>query len=446
MGRLFGTDGVRGIANKELTAEFAMNFGIATSYVLTKSKKDLKVIIGRDTRISGDMIVASLIAGFTSIGVDVIDLGVVPTPCVSYLVSKYGAVAGVMVSASHNPSEYNGIKIFDKKGYKLPDALEDEIEDVIINIDKYKERDNKIGKVLEGYDPIGDYIEHLKSACDCNLQGLNIVVDCANGSASKVARRLFKELGAKAMIINDDPDGYNINDNCGSTHIENLVSVVLDNNLDCGIAYDGDADRCIMVDNKGNIIDGDYILAILSNYLKDRGNLKEDTVVGTVMSNLGFVKYCEEYGLNFEKTKVGDRYVLEEMLLKGYNLGGEQSGHVIFKDYANTGDGELTSIKVLEVIKENNKTLNELAGVMKKYPQVLINVVVSNSKKNEIYGDDYINDEIKRVSDILGNDGRVLVRPSGTEALIRVMIEGADSKVIEEYANDIATKVEERLR
>lgn len=445
MGRLFGTDGVRGIANKDLTVDFVMKLGIATSYVLTKNKSNVKVIIGRDTRISGDMFVSSLIAGFTSVGVDVIDLGIVSTPCVSYLVNKYEAMAGVMVSASHNPSCYNGIKIFDKMGYKLPDALEDEIEDVIINMDKYEINTDKIGKILKGYDPIGDYIDHLKACCSVGLDGLKVVVDCANGSASVISKRLFEELGCSAMIINDNYDGYNINDNCGSTHIENLISVVVNNNLDCGIAYDGDADRCIMVDDKGNIIDGDYILAILSNCLKECGKLNKNTVVGTVMSNLGFVKFCSEYGINFEKTKVGDRYVLEDMLVNDYNLGGEQSGHIIFKDYANTGDGELTSIKILEVMKNKNKHLSELASVMIKYPQILVNVKVDNSKKNEIYSDDYINEEIDRVSNILANDGRVLVRPSGTEALVRVMIEGSDVEVIEKYANDIALKIENRL-
>lgn len=445
MGRLFGTDGVRGIAGKELTAEFAMNLGIATAYVLTKSKKGGKVVIGKDTRISGDMLVSSLIAGLTSVGLDVIDLGVVPTPCVSLLVSKYKALAGIMVSASHNPSEYNGIKIFDKNGYKLPDALEDEIEDTIINIDKYNFKNNNIGRLITGYDPIGDYVNHLKKACDTNMAGLNVIVDCANGSASMVAPRLFSELDCNATVINATPDGYNINHNCGSTHIENLVSKVLENNLDCGIAYDGDADRCIMVDNKGNVIDGDYILAITSNYLKENNKLSKNTVVGTVMSNLGFVKFCQDYKINFEKTKVGDRYVLEEMLLKGYNLGGEQSGHIIFKDYANTGDGELTSLKVLEVMRYTKKSLNELSSIMTKYPQVLINVEVDNSKKNEIYNDDDINEEIKRISNILDQEGRVLVRPSGTEALIRVMIEGADTKVIEKYAQDIANKIKEKL-
>ena len=446
MGRLFGTDGVRGIANKDLTAKFAMDLGIATAIVLSKKQKNVTVVIGSDTRISGDMLVSSLISGFCSVGVNVINLGVVPTPCVSYLVKKYKAMAGIMVSASHNPSCYNGIKIFDRMGYKLPDALEDEIEQIISNIDKYMKNDLKIGKILTGYNPIDDYVMHLVKSCDSKLDGLNIAIDCANGSASVTTDSLFSKLGCRYTIINDKPDGFNINDNCGSTHIESLVNYVVANKMDCGIAYDGDADRCIMVDSEGNIIDGDYILAIISKYLKENNNLNNNTVIGTVMSNLGFVKFCQENNINFVATKVGDRYVLEEMLLKGYNLGGEQSGHVIFKDYANTGDGELTSLKVLEIIKKSGKSLKELSSIMKKYPQVLINVEVDNTLKNNFYTDDYISNEIEKVSNLLGSDGRVLVRPSGTEPLIRVMIEGANKKIIDKYAKELANKIKNRLQ
>lgn len=445
MGRLFGTDGVRGIANRDLTCDFSLNLGIATAVVLRKKKDNIKIIIGRDTRISGDMITSSLIGGLCSVGIDVIDLGIVPTPAVSYLVKKYHATAGIMVSASHNPSEYNGIKIFDRNGYKLPDALEDEIETIYNNIDNYKNYDGKLGRIITGYNPIEDYVEHLVSTCSTKLDGLKIGVDCANGSASTTAELLFSKLSCNSHIINNHPDGLNINDNCGSTHIEGLIKYVKENKLDCGIAYDGDADRCILVDNEGNIIDGDYILAISSLNLKNENKLSENTVVGTVMSNLGLVKFCEENNINFISTKVGDRYVLEEMLLKGYILGGEQSGHIIYKEYANTGDGELTSIKILEIMKKTNKTLKELSSIMKKYPQVLINVTVDNSKKNNFYNDDYINTEIEKAESKLGNDGRVLVRPSGTEPLIRVMIEGSDKKLIEEYANELAQKIEKRL-
>ena len=445
MGRLFGTDGIRGIAGKDLTSEFAMNLGIATAVVLTKKQDDITIVIGRDTRVSGDMLVSSLIAGLCSVGVNVINLEVVPTPCVSYLIQKYNAQAGIMVSASHNPSEYNGIKIFDRLGYKLPDALEDEIEDIMDNIDKYKKNNSKIGIIKRGYAPITDYVNHLVSSCDIKLDGLKIAVDCANGSASATAKYLFSKLECDVTIINDEPNGININDNCGSTHIEKLSDYVLENKFDCGIAYDGDADRCIMVDNEGNIIDGDYILAITSSYLKENNKLANNTVVGTVMSNLGFIKFCDSNNINFVATKVGDRYVLEEMLLKGYILGGEQSGHIIFKDYANTGDGELTSIKILEIMKKKEKSLKELASIMKKYPQVLINVVVDNSKKNEFYTDDYIDNKINELKNELGKDYRILVRPSGTEPLIRVMIEGKDKNIIEKKANDLAKIIEDRL-
>lgn len=445
MGRLFGTDGIRGIANKDLTCDFSLNIGIATAIVLGKNKKNIKIAIGRDTRISGNMISSSLIAGLCSIGVDVIDLGVIPTPAVSYLVKKYNAIAGIMVSASHNPSEYNGIKIFDRNGYKLPDALEDEIETIYNDVDNYKNYTNKIGRIITEYNPINDYVEHLVSSCSVKLDGLKVGIDCANGAASTTAELLFQKLQCESYIINNKPDGININDNCGSTHIERLIKYVKENKLDCGVAYDGDADRCIMIDSEGNIIDGDYTLAITSLNLKNENKLNKNTVVGTVMSNLGFIKFCQENNINFISTKVGDRYVLEEMLLKGYILGGEQSGHIIFKEYSNTGDGELTSIKILEIMKKTGKTLKQLSSVMQKYPQVLVNITVDNSKKNDFYNDDYINKEIENITNKLGTDGRVLVRPSGTEPLIRVMIEGSDKKIIEEYANELANKIQKQL-
>lgn len=446
MRRLFGTDGVRGIAGQDLTSHFAMNLGIATAIVLTKKKKDVTIAIGRDTRISGDMLVSSLIAGLCSVGVNVINLGIIPTPAVSYLVKHYEAIAGIMVSASHNPSEYNGIKIFDRMGYKLPDDLENEIEEVMDNLDKYPKENTIIGKIIEGYNPIEDYVNHLLDSCDVELSDLSVVVDCANGSASVTAPLLFKKLNCQTTIINKEPNGININDNCGSTHIENLIDYVVENKLDCGIAYDGDADRCIMIDNTGRVIDGDYILAISSKYLKEENKLKNNTVVGTVMSNLGLIKFCKKNNINFASTKVGDRYVLEEMLLKDYNLGGEQSGHIIFKEYANTGDGELTSIKILEIMKKNQKSLQALADNMKKYPQVLVNVTVDNSKKNDFYNDDIITEEIEKYESILESDGRILVRPSGTEPLIRVMIEGTETTKIEKYANAIAQTIEARLK
>ena len=442
MKKLFGTDGIRGIAGIDLTKEFAAKLGIATAKVLGKDK-NITIAIGRDTRISGESIVEGLIEGLTKNGVNVIDLNVVPTPCVSFLVKKYNAKAGIMVSASHNPSEYNGIKIFDQNGFKLKDELEVEIENELYknNTTNY----NKLGKVLKGYNPVSDYVNYLISTLDIDLSGLNVAIDCANGSASETAEYLFKNLNCNYHIIHNNPNGKNINENCGSTHIESLKKYVIDNSLDCGIAYDGDADRCIMIDNNGNEIDGDYILAILANDLLKHNKLNNNTLVGTVMSNLGLTKFCEKNNINFVATKVGDRYVLEEMLKEGYNIGGEQSGHIILKDFANTGDGELTSIKVLEIMKKENKSLEDLKKVMTKYPQILINVKVDNNKKHLLESDIEIKKCIKKLEGILNNDGRILIRPSGTEPLIRVMLEGSNIDKIKEYAYNIAKIIEDKL-
>ena len=430
------------IGGIDLTKEFAAKLGIATAKVLGKDK-NITIAIGRDTRISGESIVEGLIEGLTKNGVNVIDLNVVPTPCVSFLVKKYNAKAGIMVSASHNPSEYNGIKIFDQNGFKLKDELEVEIENELYenNTTNY----NKLGKVLEGYNPVSDYVNYLISTLDIDLSGLNVAIDCANGSASETAEYLFKILNCNYHIIHNNPNGKNINENCGSTHIESLKKYVIDNSLDCGIAYDGDADRCIMIDNNGNEIDGDYILAILANDLLKHNKLNNNTLVGTVMSNLGLTKFCEKNNINFVATKVGDRYVLEEMLKEGYNIGGEQSGHIILKDFANTGDGELTSIKILEIMKKENTSLEDLKKVMTKYPQILINVKVDNNKKHLLESDIEINECIKKLEGILNNDGRILIRPSGTEPLIRVMLEGNNIDKIKEYAYNIAKIIEDKL-
>ena len=445
MGRLFGTDGVRGIAGSELTSELAMSIGKALGYVLNKNKDNNKVLIGSDTRISRDMLVNSVSAGLCSMGVDVINVGIIPTPGVSYIVDNYEYDAGVMITASHNPYQFNGIKIFSSNGYKLDDKLEDEIEELINNIDKLS-FNGKIGKVINDNDLLYKYVDHLVGIKKEDFSKLNICVDTSNGSASISAPLLFSKLGCKYEIINKDYDGININDNCGSTHIDVLVDYVKDNNFDLGIAFDGDADRCILVDNKGNVRDGDYILAITSKYLKSKNELSKDTVVGTVMSNLGFVKYCEGNDIKFISTKVGDRYVLEEILKNGYNLGGEQSGHIIFKDYANTGDGELTAVMILNVIANLNKSLEELSNIMKKYPQVMINVTVSNDKKDKFHTDNDVKEEIKKVEDVLKDAGRVLVRPSGTEPLIRVMLEGEDLDIINKYANELALYIENKLK
>ena len=439
MARLFGTDGVRGVVNKELTCELAMNIGIATASVLTKNKENVRVIIGNDGRESADMLVSSLIAGLCSIGVDVVNLGVIPTPAISYLVKYYEVDAGIMVTASHNPYEYNGIKIFDGNGFKLADDLEEEIEEFIF--EERKEVSKKLGRVIEIGSPIDDYIDYLVSTSDVSLENLHIAIDCANGASSVVAEKLFSRLGVKFDIMSNNPNGKNINDNCGSLHVESLGKYVLEHKLDGGVAFDGDADRAIFVDELGNVIDGDFVLAILGLYLKNNDRLNKNTIVGTVMNNLGFVKFCEKYNIVNVSTKVGDRYVLEEMNLNDFSLGGEQSGHIIIKEFANTGDGELTAVQLFGCLAKSGKKFSELALVMKKYPQVLENVVIDVNKRSEFYTNEEIQDSINEVANILKNTGRVVVRPSGTEPLVRVMIEGEDINYIKELALGLADKI-----
>lgn len=442
MGKLFGTDGIRGIVGEDLTHELAMKIGEAAAYVLG-SKKDLVVLIGRDTRISGQMLSAALSAGFMSQGAKVIDLGVVPTPAVSYLVKKYNASMGAMISASHNPSEYNGIKLFDGEGFKLPDATENEIEKYLLG--KAVPTTNHVGTYEICDTAIQDYVDHIaETAGDIN-KDLKIVVDCANGSASATAPLLFNQLGLDATFMNFDYDGYNINDNAGSTHMEGLIKQVKKEKADVGIAYDGDADRCLMIDENGEEVDGDKIMAISSLALKKKNKLTNNTLVGTVMSNLGLVKFCEANDINFVATKVGDRYVLEKMLECDYIVGGEQSGHVIFKDFANTGDGELTSIQILSILSNENKKMSELASIMTKYPQVLINVKVREEAKGQYENDSEVMNAINKVEEELNGDGRVLIRPSGTEALIRVMIEGLDQNDINKKAKKIADVIKKKF-
>ena len=442
MGKLFGTDGIRGIVGEDLTHELAMKIGEAAAYVLG-SKKDLVVLIGRDTRISGQMLSAALSAGFMSQGAKVIDLGVVPTPAVSYLVKKYKATMGAMISASHNPSEYNGIKLFDGEGFKLPDATENEIEKYLLG--KAVPTTNKVGTYEVCEEAVQDYVDHIAETGGKINKDLKIVVDCANGSASATAPLLINQLGLDATIKNFDYDGYNINDNAGSTHMEGLIKQVKKEKADVGIAYDGDADRCLMIDENGEEVDGDKIMAISSLALKKKDKLTNNTLVGTVMSNLGLVKFCEANDINFVATKVGDRYVLEKMLECNYIVGGEQSGHVIFKDFANTGDGELTSIQVLGILSEEKKTMSELATVMKKYPQVLINVKVREEAKGQYENDTQVMNAINKVEKELNGEGRVLIRPSGTEALIRVMIEGLDQEDIDKKAKKIADVIKKKF-
>lgn len=448
MGRLFGTDGARGVANSEITCELAMQIGRAAAMVLTENLEHRpKVMIGMDTRASGEMLESAIAAGLCSVGADVLLLGVLPTPAVAFLVKEYGYDAGVMISASHNPCEYNGIKIFQSTGYKLPDALENEIEAIIL--DEVKTPPvmigGDVGRVTRAEHAVEDYINHLLSTTDTRCDGMKIALDCANGSSSVTARTVFESLGAQCIVIHDQPDGVNINRDCGSTHMESLQKCVLENNCDLGFAFDGDADRMLAVDHTGNVVDGDKAIAICAKYMQSQGTLHKDTAVVTVMSNMGFFKFCDDNGIHCERTKVGDRYVLENMLEHGYSIGGEQSGHIIFLDYATTGDGQLSAIQVLRVLAHTGKKLQTLADEMEVYPQVLINVRVSNYGRVRFADDKEIKNAIASAEEELGDTGRVLVRVSGTEPLVRVMLEGKDQQKIRELGESIAEVVRERL-
>ena len=448
MGRLFGTDGARGVANSELTCELAMKIGRAAAMVLTEScAHKPKVLIGMDTRASSHMLAAAIGAGLCSVGADVLIIDVVPTPAVAFLVKEYDYDAGVMISASHNPCEYNGIKIFQGNGYKLPDELENEIEEIILDETKLPPvvLGGDVGKISFSSKAVDDYIFHLAMTADGDFKGMKIALDCANGSASVTARALFTRLGAKCCIINETPNGTNINENCGSTHLEQLQKFVVENKCDIGFAFDGDADRLLVVDENGEVVDGDKIIAVCSKFMKENNKLKNNTAVVTVMSNMGFFKFCEKNGINCVKTKVGDRYVLEEMVKNGYVIGGEQSGHIIFLDHATTGDGQMSAIQVLNVLKSTGKKISELASEMQVYPQVLINVRVSNFGKSRLDKDEEVQLAIREASEELGDTGRVLVRVSGTEPLVRVMLEGEDYNQIKSLAESIAKVIEERL-
>lgn len=448
MGRLFGTDGVRGIANTELTCELAMEIGRAAATVLSDGCRHRPTfVIGSDTRASSDMLGSAMTAGLCSVGADVINLGVISTPAVAYLVGMYKADAGVMISASHNPAEFNGIKIFSGDGFKLPDMLEEKIEDLILDKAKCYARPTggEVGRLSYAKEAARDYIKHVKSSAHYSLAGLRIAIDCANGASSVTAPTLFSELGAEIHVLADKPDGENINKECGSTHLEALAKYVVENKLDCGIAFDGDADRCLCVDENGNTVDGDMIMAICALDLKSRGKLNKNTVVGTIMTNFGFNRFCEENELRFIATKVGDRYVLEEMLLEDYSFGGEQSGHVIFGDFATTGDGQLTATQLLVLMKHSGKTLSELASVMTRYPQTIVNLKISTEGKIAFYTDRVINEKIAQAKEELGKTGRIVVRPSGTEPLIRVMVEGSDTEQIKRLAEEVADVISDRL-
>lgn len=446
LGRLFGTDGVRGVANTELTAGLAYNLGRAGAYILTKDAQRPKIVVGMDTRISGDMLESAIVAGLCSAGAEAICVGIVPTPAVAYLTRAYKADAGIVISASHNPVEYNGIKFFDSRGYKLPDEVEDKIESLILNscAGVPSPTGANLGRKVVVDTAQRDYIEFLKSTVDVDLDGIKIVVDCAQGASYAIAPKLFNELGADVLAVYNDPDGKNINKNCGSTHPEHLMKFVVENGYDIGLAFDGDADRLMAVDEKGNLINGDFTLSICSSYMKETGKLKNNAVVVTVMSNLGLDIAMRERGIDVVKTKVGDRYVLEEMIKKGYVIGGEQSGHIIFLEYNTTGDGLITALQLLSIMKKKNMPMSELASIMTELPQVLHNAIVNNDMKDAYTSDIVITEEIKKIEAMLDGNGRVLIRPSGTEPLVRVMLEGKDKDELERLAKGLADLIHER--
>ena len=447
MRKYFGTDGVRGVANTELTCDLAYKLGRAGGYVLAQGKDKVKVIVGKDTRVSGDMLEAALVAGLMSVGCDVVTVGVIPTPGVAYLTKKYEADCGVVISASHNPMEDNGIKFFNKDGFKLDDEIELKIEEYIDNMEKiaYNPIGNEVGVRIHKHTAAQDYVDYLKSIVDTDLTGLKVVLDCANGAAYKVAPEVFRELGAEVIAMNVTPDGENINHKCGSTHPEGLQKAVVEHNADLGLAYDGDADRLIAVDETGTIVDGDHIMILGAVYLKKQNKLANDTLVVTTMSNIGLHVAAKEYGIDLAITDVGDRYVIEEMKKSGHNLGGEQSGHMIFLDYNTTGDGTLSSLIVSKIVKEDGKTLSEQSALMTTYPQVLINVDVRNEVKNKFMENDEIRTEIEKLEKLMAGTGRVLIRPSGTQPLVRVMLEGKDEGQIRELAQELADLIKAKL-
>lgn len=448
MGKLFGTDGVRGIANRDLTPELAYSLGRVGAQVLLSGKENCKVVIGKDTRKSGDLLELSMAAGFLSMGVNVISLGVVPTPAVAYITRHLNADCGVMISASHNPAEYNGIKFFNNEGFKLPDEVEEEIEKYILeNIDiTVRPTGEGIGCFSRLDDALELYGDYLKTTINEDFKGLKIVIDPGNGAAYEIAPKLLKELGAEVYVINDKPNGVNINLGCGSTHPEEVQNFVRKYDADIGLAFDGDADRLIAIDNECQIVDGDHILAVCGAFLKSCGTLNNDTVVATVMSNIGLDIAMKNLNCQVVKTKVGDRYVLEEMRKKGYVLGGEQSGHIIFLDYNTTGDGLLTALQLVQTVKSEGKSLAKLSNKMISYPQVLVNAKVKNDDKEAYLNDEVVMNEIERIENILEGEGRVLIRPSGTEPLVRVMLEGKNQNQLNDLANNLANLIEQRVR
>ncbi len=453
MRKYFGTDGIRRIANTELTPELVYKVAKAGAYVLSKhSDHAPTILIGRDTRISGTLIESAMTAGFLSYGANVKLLGVIPTPGVAYLTKKLKADASVVISASHNTYEFNGIKYFSNKGMKIPDEIEEEIETILESGDfeKLTAHSSKIGVSEYREDLVDEYIYLLRKNFEENIEqtineDFKVVLDVANGATYKVTEKVFTKLGINYKIINNNPDGININENCGSTHLESLKQYVLENNMSLGIAYDGDGDRCLAIDEKGNEIDGDILLAVIGKYLKEKGKLKNDTIVSTIMSNLGLNKFCSSNNIALKQTKVGDRYVLEEMLKNDYNLGGEQSGHIIMLDYNPTGDGILTSLMLIQILLEKNIKTSELCNTITKYPQTLINVKVENSKKTLYLENKEIQEKIQSIEKEFKDNGRVIIRPSGTEPLIRVMIEGQDEQIISQRAKELANLIKIKL-
>lgn len=446
---LFGTDGVRGIAGEFLTVERALAIGKAVGAVLMPSGRYRPlVLIGEDTRLSSSMLADAVSAGLCSVGADVLRLSVVPTPAVAYLVMRYKARAGIMISASHNSFEYNGIKIFDEDGFKLPDALEEQIEGIVLGNEPQPMPAtlDGVGTVSYAKNAAADYITHVRSTVPFSLDGITVGIDCACGSASVTAERLFTSLGATCLMLASTPDGTNINNGCGSTHIERLASLVRENHLDCGVAFDGDADRCLAVDENGCAIDGDVMMAILAHDMKMRGKLEKNALVGTVMSNLGLIRFCEKNGIDFHASRVGDRYVLERMRESGFCFGGEQSGHIIFRDFATTGDGQMTAAQLLSLMRRTGKPLSELASVMTKYPQHTVNIEVSPEAKVAFFADRDVKHALEAWQARLGCDGRIVVRPSGTEPLLRVMMEGKTEedtrRMTEEAAKELAAILE----
>ena len=448
MARMFGTDGVRGVAGSELTIELATKLGQAGAYVLTKEQEhQATIIVGCDTRISGGMLASALMAGICSVGANAIFVGVMPTPAIAYLTRKHKVDAGVVISASHNPMEFNGIKFFNGNGYKLSDALEDEIEELIKNNmkDVVLPIGSGVGKIDYRFDLVDQYVNFMKKCVPVDLSGLKIVVDCAEGASYYTSVKTLRDLGAELVTIHTEPDGTNINANCGSTHMDELKARVVYEKANIGLAFDGDADRMLAVDENGELVDGDQVMAICGLHMKKKGQLKKDTIVVTVMSNLGLDIMAKKEGLKLEKTKVGDRYVLENMMENGYNIGGEQSGHIIFLDNNTTGDGLLSALHLLRVMVETKKPLSELASVMEVLPQALVNAKVPNHKKESYMEYPEIADAIAALEKKFNGEGRVLIRPSGTEPLVRVMIEGKDQKVIDEEAKKLAELISDTM-